>query len=174
MRNKIMIDIETLGRKPGCVVLEVGIVAISGETGKPYDRFSVSTSVSIKLQENRTIEADTLVWWMAHPAAWAEICKGQINAPSPVCVAKSLAKFIEDIAPDEVWSNSPTFDCAIMRDFLEQYGQVVPWEYWKERDFRTVKARQTLKYVPPKNAHSAVADAIAQADYLDAIGIWTD
>lgn len=179
MKNKVMIDIETLGRKPGCVILEVGIVGIVGTpnsaTGKPYEQYKSSIAISIESQKLQAIEPDTLKWWMEKPDAWKLICERQAHVR---CNQKSAAKFIAshltDLAPDEIWANSPSFDLAILREFFERNGSSVPWEYWQERDFRTVKARSSIKYLPPKDAHGALADAVAQADYLDAIGIWRD
>ena len=38
MKKRAMIDLETLGTKPGCVILEIGIVVSGGlpATGKTY------------------------------------------------------------------------------------------------------------------------------------------
>lgn len=74
---------------------------------------------------------------------------------------------------DEVWGNSPSFDCAILVEFVGRYAGAVPWKFTQERDFRTARAlNPAAPYERPADAHSALADALAQAAHLDKLGIW--
>ena len=38
----------------------------------------------------------------------------------------------------KVWGNSPRFDCGILENAFNQYGIELPWDFRKERDFRTL------------------------------------
>lgn len=176
MIRRAMIDIETLGTKPGCVVLEIGIVC---NVSNPYDAngngadWSASCHVDIAQQPDALIDPATLLWWMRHPVAFDRLTKAQLTgqAVAPTSAIDTLAVMLRGV--DEVWANSPSFDCAILVDFVDRHAGAVPWRYVQERDFRTARALHTdVPYVPPTDAHSALADALAQAAHLDRLGIW--
>lgn len=173
MIKRAMIDLETLGTKPGCAILQIGIVCnfADGITGKDID---VSMPVRLDVEQClRTVDPNTVAWWMRHPAAWARQCFLQRDSFRPEVAAKN-ALFLLSVC-DEVWANSPSFDCAIMLDFIFHFApsEGIPWRYGKERDFRTVRAMHPeIVYTPPADAHDALSDARAQAAYLDQLGIW--
>jgi hypothetical protein len=176
MIRRAMIDIETLGTKPGCVVLEIGIVC---NVSNPYDAngngadWTMGVHVDIAQQPDALIDPATLLWWMRHPAAFDRLVKAQRDwqTVSPAAAIDTLATMIRCV--DDVWANSPSFDCAILRGFFDRYAGAAPWRYVQERDFRTARAlRPDVPYVPPAEAHGALADALAQAAHLDKLGIW--
>ena len=61
-RYQVMIDIETLGKKPGCVVLSVGAVVMDMEKLKTVARSY--WVLDTKEQEHFKIDADTVLWWI--------------------------------------------------------------------------------------------------------------
>ena len=67
--SDIMIDIETLGTTPGCVVTSIGACTFSPTDGTAglqtfYDRIDISDAVGAGL----VIEPDTVIWWMGQDA----------------------------------------------------------------------------------------------------------
>lgn len=176
MIRRAMIDIETLGTKPGCVVLEIGIVC---NVSNPYDAngngadWTMDIHVDIAQQPDALIDPATLRWWMRHPVAFDRLSKAQLTgqAVAPTAAIDSMAVMLRGV--DEVWGNSPSFDCAILVEFVSRYAGAVPWRYVQERDFRTAVALDpSVPYERPADAHSALADALAQAAHLDKLGIW--
>jgi hypothetical protein len=176
MIRRTMIDIETLGTKPGGIVLEIGIVC---NVSNPYDAngngadWTMGVHVDIAQQPDALIDPATLRWWMRHPVAFDRLTKAQLTgqAVAPAAAIDSMAVMLRGV--DEVWGNSPSFDCAILVDFVDRYAGAVPWRYVQERDFRTARSlRPDVPYVPPAEAHGALADALAQAAHLDKLGIW--
>jgi hypothetical protein len=189
MIRRVMIDLETLGTKPGCVVLEIGIVTNYGAIqayrnfnlspmdlkilASHGDEIGLSIPVDIGQQGKESIDPSTLRWWMAHRQAFDRIITIQATGSviSPEMAGSVVAKALKDA--EEVWANSPSFDLAILSDWLPRHGFCVPWRYWQERDFRTVVAlNPSVPYERPADAHSALADAMAQAAHLDRLGIW--
>lgn len=168
-----MIDLETLGTKPGCVILEIGIVCNFPSPNHPDDGdWQGSLPVKIERQSDLTADPDTIAWWMRHPDAWARVSANQTTAVFPEDMCRQINWMLRMC--DEVWANSPSFDCNILSDFMDRYSDTgLSWESYQERDFRTAKALTPgIDYVAPENAHGALADAIAQANHLDKLGIW--
>lgn len=175
MIRRVMIDIETLGTKPGCVVLEIGVVCNFPNPYAPGDTsdWSASCHVDISQQPDAIIDPATMLWWMRHTAALDRLIQAQLagQTVSPAAAIDTLAAMLRGV--DEVWANSPSFDCSILVDFVARYTGGVPWRHTHERDFRTARAlHPDVPYVPPADAHSALADALAQAAHLDKLGIW--
>lgn len=177
MIRRAMIDIETLGAKPGCVVLEIGVVC---NVSNPYDAngngadWSASCHVDISQQPDAIIDPATLRWWMRHPVAFDRLTKAQLagQTVSPAAAIDTLEAMLRGV--DEVWANSPSFDCAILAEFVSRYAGAVPWRYVQERDFRTARAlRPDVPYERPADAHSALADATAQAEHLKKLNLWS-
>jgi hypothetical protein len=80
-------------------------------------------------------------------------------------------------AVDGVWGNGSTFDCTILRSaYTTVSGEIpagCPWDFWQERDVRTVVALGHVAGSPDhKNEtyfkgtrHNCVDDAAHQAAY---------
>ena len=77
-------------------------------------------------------------------------------------------KFIEEHQPTTHWANSPQFDHSILRSAYASCQFNVPWNYYQERDYRTLK-----HFCFPNNdmpdftgagvAHAALDDALKQS-----------
>ena len=169
--KRAMIDLETLGTAPGCVILQIGIV-----TNFQY-AFDLTVkdefTLPIEEQKDRSIDPETLVWWKKHPVAAIRMMRSYKSRVEFSCVQVAIHVSALLQEADEVWANSPSFDCSILREFLCQYAKGPTWKYYQERDFRTAKAlRPNVPYVKPEHAHSALADAQAQVDHLIKLGVW--
>ena len=155
--DRVMVDIETLGRDPDAAIVSLGAVR--------FDTFGLGTTFerSVDLQSceaaDRHIEADTLAWWLDQDDAARE----QLTGGEP------LAEVLEDFVDwygdaEEIWANSPSFDCAILADACEAVGVPVPWAFWQERDFRTLKNLPVAAEMDHGGVeHDALHDAIHQA-----------
>jgi len=79
----------------------------------------------------------------------------------------ALAAFSEFYGDaDEVWANSPSFDCAMLAAGYDAVGSEEPWEFWEERDVRTVKnlpGAPDVEMEDGENEHDALDDARQQA-----------
>ncbi len=66
-----------------------------------------------------------------------------------------------------VFAASPAFDCVKVEAHLKALDLPVPWFYWAERDYRTIRERN--KNVPEAERvghHNALGDAKHQAQHL--------
>lgn len=161
----VMIDLETLGRRAGCVVVSIGAVKFTSEG--PTDSFYSVLNREEQTARGMTIDADTLDWWMQQSADARKVFE---QTPSPV--VPELQRLAAFIGPDAtVWANGASFDFPILAELYRRFDVPVPWKYWRERCFRTV--REMSHGVPPPErmgvAHHALDDALYQTRDLLAI-----
>ena len=159
---KLMIDLETLGTSNKAHVLSLGVAFFDNE--KVHR--SAHMLISPEGQEERERSYSTVMWWLKQASENPEAAKG-VTEGERLAVANalwSLSRMITEHQPTEVWANSPTFDCAILRDLYGQFALDTPWPFWAERDFRTLKSL-TGGIVPAFEGvqHNAEADAVYQA-----------
>lgn len=170
--NSVMIDIETLGRSPYCIILSIAAVEFCLHTGKLgrkfYNRIDLADSLACGFKP----DASTIQWWMMQD----EKARKEVFTPDKTFgVHESLSefsKFMKGLKKDVlVWANSPSFDCNHVAEAIRLVlGEVdPPWSYKNVRDYRTIVSMYPEVYKrKDKNleAHHAVADCIYQIENL--------
>ena len=158
--NNIMLDIETLGTKPGCVILSVGGVRFGKEIG---DTFSATIDLQDSIDRGFKIDASTLRWWLSQSGESKEVFS---EAGEPVSVV--LQRFSRWCGKRPfIWGNSPSFDCSILFAAYRMVGKDAPWHWYDERCYRT--AKRILPFVASYREgvhHNALDDAMTQAKHL--------
>lgn len=160
----IMIDIETLGTTPDCVVLSFGAVKFDPYTSvDPYDKVHFKVDVESQTLAGRTICDNTLEWWSKQSV---EIQEDAFNSADRLPVEDFLKKISKYcVAADGLWAHGLNFDVGILENLFRQYKTPVPWDFRKLRDTRTLfdlcktDPRTNIR----KNAHNAAEDAYWQA-----------
>lgn len=159
-----MVDIETLGLSPGCVVLSIGAVrfnAIDDPIGATDDVFYAEIDRSSAEAAGLTVDPDTEDWWRGQDGFDTDSLLGNDGLELEDALA-SLAGYIGDA--DEIWANSPAFDCSVLEAAYEAVGLPAPWEFYQERDVRTVRALPgAVELEQEGREHHALADAKHQA-----------
>lgn len=170
--NRIMIDLETLGTRPGSIILSIGAVRFDldhGITGEFYTNINVEDAETYDL----TITASTVLWWMNQSD---EARKALASAKKPLLEA--LLDFDEwaraadfkrnpqaDI--DELWGNGPDFDNALLASAYKAADLEIPWSYRANRCYRTMWSMfPQIPFEKPTTAHNSLEDARAQAIHL--------
>jgi hypothetical protein len=180
----IMVDIETLGTNEDSVILQIGAVAFDGysknEADPLYHCFLTDLSVSDQIRTyKRTVDNETLIWWMdivgpdartsvLHRDSYTGLVCSAYNALEDFNTFVSMNK---DETDNFIWSNSPSFDLAIIKHAMRQCDIKPVWNHWDERDVRTMHhLNKTLKLGLNKKiegvAHNALDDAKGQAIYV--------
>lgn len=165
MKTQIMLDIETLGKNPGSVIVSLGAVKFDhkgvGETY--YTRIDPESCIQAGLK----MDASTVIWWMQqNDSARREIC--QVGQGLTLAL-KEFSEWIGGTNP-EVWGNGATFDNVLVSEAYRICDMKRPWRYPDERCYRTVK--NMFPSVPMQlsgAAHNALDDARNQAEHLIAI-----
>lgn len=161
--TRIMLDLESLGNKPGSVIVAIGAVKFD-ETGildSFYERVDAQSCVAAGLK----MDVSTVLWWMQQE----EVARLEITKPGVhLNVALSLfSKWYGDNASVEVWGNGATFDNVLLNDAYNAVQLERPWSYRADRCYRTVKAlRPDIPAPKVGTLHNALDDAKLQALHL--------
>jgi len=140
--NDVMLDIETLGTKPGSAIVQVAAVRFDRKTGvsdevKPnqvhcrhFDRY-VDLESNLKL--GLTMDAGTVEWWLQQDDEARKIFE---KPKFPLCSV--LWEFQKWLGKEScVWGNGATFDNVLMRAAYNACGESKPWSFRLDRDLRT-------------------------------------
>lgn len=158
----LMLDLESLGVRPGSVVLSAEFVRFD-------DLASCSLNLSIADQQALGLEIDpaTHQWWgQQKPESWAAATQ---NAQP---LAAGLAYFATWIdwatanrtRPLYVWCHGASFDAPLLGELYRRAGIVCPWSFRDVRDTRTLydMAGIDLRTYSDGTDHVALGDALCQ------------
>jgi hypothetical protein len=168
-----MIDLETLSTAPDAYILSIGACYFDLETGQIGENLHVKTSFNDTLSHTGHISAATVEWWLKQLKPTQEsLLSG--NRFILANVIYQITSFIRLYKPKTIWSNGASFDLVILRSAFNSNNYNIPWQYWQERDTRTIvdiAERLTginAKKTTPFNGtqHDALADAMHQAQYV--------
>ena len=162
----VMIDLETLGRRPGCAVLSIGAVEF-GPRGLGRELYVVvnrKSQVELGLHEDDS----TLAWWAQQTEAARQVLD-DAGKKTAAPLEQALAQLTSWLTPIglkrvKVWGNGADFDNAILSCCYGALKADVPWDFWNNRCYRTLK-----NLIPgPKLSrggtyHNALDDAKSQA-----------
>lgn len=164
MQN-VMIDIETLGTKPGCVVLSIAAVRFDIKTGQDLDKIKINVDLESCLKIGLKVEADTFKWWMNEDRnIFSDLLKNTVSINHALRRLNNFLRY-----DDYVWGNSARFDFGILSHVYEIEGFKTPWYHGNERCLRTIsslipKIKDEEEFVGDK--HNALHDCEHQIKYL--------
>lgn len=171
----MMLDLETLGVKPGSAILEIGAVVFDpyGELLGEYD--SQSTKVlyrPIDLQSclnlDMTVDAATVMWWLSQSEDNRNRIVNQAKT-SIIASADALRQFHDRYKVSHVWSHGAGFDAVLMGWVYQRIKKDIPWTHKSVRDTRTLYELTEFDEATWKNLmrrthpHHPGEDAWAQA-----------
>jgi len=162
--RRVMVDLETLGRGAGCVILSIGAVVFDEVTGELGHTFYTSISRASCLAAGLTEDESTVTWWsrQAPEAQQALRDAESLEAPSLTNALMEFAAFLN--INDEVWGNGSDFDNVILAAAYSATGMILPWKFWNNRCYRTLKnLRPEIKLERIGTHHNALDDAKTQA-----------
>ena len=187
----IIIDIETLGTRPGCPVIEIGACAVETNTGDILDDLSIRVNPGIHFETVKATglgkdpysdpESDfakTCAWWMGDPER-AEVLAAIMSPANELadlrtalaCLRDWMLRRMPDPKRVRVWGNGPSFDIAILDRAYRDNGIECPWICWQERCVRTALdlagyERGSIPWTEPCPRHRALHDARHEARKL--------
>jgi len=162
-----MVDLETLGSTPGCVILSIGAVWF-GPDGLVDDGFYCVLNTDDCMEKYLSQDPDTVAWWQKQSDEARQVLRDAVDPKASVPLRLGLEMFNEYLGPRKrevaLWGNGSDFDNAILA-VAYKMAEVKPnWEFWNNRCYRT------LKNLLPGNKlervgtyHNALDDAKSQA-----------
>jgi hypothetical protein len=159
----VMLDLETLGTRPGCVILTLGAVKFDPyslrEPGPGiYFRIDVDEQTAL----GREVQEDTLAWWISQADDIREEALGETDRVSLDTLYRDLNRFL--VGVDNIWAQGPVFDIAILENLYRQCGWPTPWQFWQISDSRTLfKVHGDPRIKGKAGLHNALEDCVSQA-----------
>jgi exodeoxyribonuclease VIII len=166
-----MLDLETWGVSPYSTIIAIGACAFDPYTDQQdkiiTDRFEVAIA---PVNAGLRVDADTLMWWMnaerdAARSVWLKMPKVSTHV-----ALDGFSNWLRSLNSGSesrdlrIWGNGAGFDNVLLRQAYEMASREVPWSFWHDRCFRTLRALLTLEegqYLGTQ--HTALADAENQA-----------
>lgn len=170
----LMLDLETFGTRPGCVVLSIGAVEFD-MSGRCHKRFHAHMETEPQVAAGLHIDPRTVDWWLDQSKeAQTQLLKS--TRLHPTLVLNDLVQAF-DWSDLRVWANGAGFDFPILKALFDAYDMQAPWAFYNEMDFRTLKVligKERFKLLQVHNdlKHDALADAIAQTGTLMNVINW--
>lgn len=160
MNTHCMIDLETLGTRPGDVILSIGACLFSPTeniTSVFYVTIDPESSKAAGLRAQKSI----IEWWQKQdPITMREAFKGELSLES------ALTQFRMWLPTENVlmYGNGANFDNALLAAAYRTMKMDVPWKFWNDRCYRTLAAMFMKSRVEQVgNKHNALNDAKTQA-----------
>lgn len=167
MQKHLMLDLETMGNGSDAAIVSIGAAVFSVDEGITNKFYSLVDLQSC-LDNGLKVTGSTIMWWLGQ----SESARKALTATQAQDLPSALiafTRFVKSVNPDgkiQVWGNGATFDNVILRNAYHAIGIAVPWEFWNDRCYRTLRAQNTSVKVPDRGGvhHNALDDAVYQAE----------
>lgn len=162
----VMVDLETLDSTPTSLILSIGAVEFEPNTGALGKEFYEVLSIESCAEHGLTVSTATKQWWSRQSPEARTVLDAAGN-PGAWSLAMALGMFagwISSCAPlgsVRVWGNGADFDNAILANAYRAIGQPLPWKFYNNRCFRT------LKNMP--GVRAAIAEPVRQGTFHNAL-----
>jgi hypothetical protein len=158
----VMLDLETLGKRPGSVIRSVGAIAFDPVAGTLGETFYANVDQTSCEAIGLVTDPDTIAFWAKQSAE----AQGALTVnPAPVRdVLRAFADYWKAVGGRRLWAHGATFDPPLLEAAYKAADLEAPWHYADPRDTRTI---YELASVQPDRAagvhHDAAWDARNQA-----------
>jgi hypothetical protein len=171
-----VIDLETLGTKPGSVVLSAGITVFDRDKQQSFDELvtqGIEIHFDIEVQFERGLRSDpkTIQWWSEQaPEALAALQDRPKIHPRDFYEALEPLGNLHTLQKMRWYARGPSFDHSILDAMLDQFNVTPPYKFWMQRCTRTFcdekgieKHHIDLNRPSQMTAHCALHDAAYDA-----------
>lgn len=164
----VMVDIETLGKGNDAVILSIGAVKFDpwAQGTKVDESFYVAVNPESCQALGLKMDASTIMWWMGDERTEA---RSKMTREERVDLPEALYGFADWFGLESLptWGNGATFDNVILKSAYNACSLSLPWKYWDDKCYRTVKGlAPSVKLERQGTFHNALDDAISQALHL--------
>lgn len=169
MKNfEVMIDVETLGRRPNAAIVQIAAIPFYSDTGDALSHFTRNIDLDSAIGFGGTVDYSTIKFWMEQPAQ----CRTWMQEPRVnICDAlRDFTNFLRPYKECDFWAHA-SFDYPIVLSAITHFGNVFdePWVYRNALDLRTFFREK--KYQFPKSdgteiKHDALTDCAFQIRHL--------
>jgi hypothetical protein len=153
----LVLDFETLDKKPTAAITQIGIIAVRRKTFKVIEQLELLPHVIPQLAAARTFSVDTIQW-----AEKKNLLPGPPSTLPLEIAVKILHAFISFYNPFRIWAWGKDFERPLLENLASQYQLEFP-----DYQFRKFAcARQEwqnafgMESPPPDRTHHALQDTL--------------
>lgn len=138
--NNLMVDLETMGKKPNAPVVSIGAVFFDPQSGEIGPEFYTAVSLESAMEQGAVPDGDTILWWLRQsPEARAAICADAVSVTTALIEFNDfITCHADDLKYLKVWGNGANFDNVILRGAFERASLPCLWNYRNDHDVRTM------------------------------------
>ncbi|HGV0260623.1 TPA: 3'-5' exoribonuclease, partial [Klebsiella pneumoniae] len=138
----VMVDLETMGKKHNAPIVAIGAVFFDPATGSIGESFYKVVCLESSVNWGAVIDPSTVIWWLKQSSE----ARSAIVNDDAIPLQDALLQFREFVSDNvaggskkaQVWGNGASFDNSILRSSYDCIAEDYPWEYWNDRDVRTM------------------------------------
>lgn len=161
----IMLDLETMGNGPSSAIIAIGAVAFDDE--KVTSKFYTEVNLQSSIDNGGVVDGSTVMWWIRQGDSARAAFINNDSAKHIHTALTDFAEWYKDVGGEMVWGNGAMFDNSILASAYRRSSFPVPWEFWNDMCYRTVKnMNKSIKLSRIGTHHNAVDDAASQAMHL--------
>jgi len=167
----LMLDTETAGLPPNGALMSIGAIWFDLATETTGPTFQQTIHLGSSCEDGGNIDPGTFLFWLGQSDAARNAVR--FGGRHIHTVLQEFSDFILETCRHEdvrIWCNSPNFDLAILGGAYDRAGIKRPWNWSRERDFRTLRNWYPAVEYDFKSkgdsAHTALADAQFQVAHM--------
>jgi exodeoxyribonuclease VIII len=166
--SDIMLDLETMGNGPDAAIVAIGLAEFDLSTRQIGRCFYQTIDLDSAVRHGGIIDASTVLWWLKQQQrARAEIASDGYPIDAILTLVTGWLENIGERKTRRIWGNGANFDNVILASAYRRLSMPVPWDFWNDRCYRTVKnLHPTIKMDRTGTHHNAIDDAISQAEHM--------
>ena len=167
MSKHVMLDLETFGTDDNAVIVAIGAVLFDFENDQVFETWYQVVDARSCVAVGLTMTPETVLWWLKQ----SDDARSMF-ATQGMDIKTSLKLFdawIKEHDPVGVWGNGSDFDNVLIKNAYKAVGKPLPWKYYKNRCFRTMKDLFKVEVKRDGIHHNAMHDAVHQMKHLKEI-----
>jgi len=170
MKN-LMLDTETMGTGPTAALAAIGAVFFDPESDQIGDRFYIDVDLASSVKLGMTMDVGTVKWWLRQSdEARSAFTRQGLGVTDALGLFSHWLGQHQRPADLLVWGNGADFDNVIVATAYRLSGLSLPWAYYNNRCYRTLKTlRPEVLLQRVGTHHNAVDDAESQARHAIAL-----
>lgn len=160
----VMLDLETLSTDANAHILSIGAVAFHPLLGIER-RFHVGL---FNNDPRAHVDVHTVSWWFNKDQDLARDELNRLEKVDYLTALEGFALWLNELGGEvRIWGNGAAFDNVILANAYRRAGMEVPWKFYNDRCYRTLKTMApTIKILQDETVHNALSDAVMQALHL--------
>jgi exodeoxyribonuclease VIII len=167
MSKHVMLDLETFGTDANAVIVSIGAVVFDFEKDDFTETWYSTVDARSCVDAGLVMTPETVMWWLKQSDEARSMFK---ETGRDLKSALSLFdSWIKEHDPAGVWGNGSDFDNVLIANACKAVGRPLPWKYYKNMCFRTMKNLFKVDVKREGTHHNAVDDAVYQMRVLKEI-----